>query len=234
MSHIKYTICRSGTYYYNRRLPKHAVVAYGRFIRCQLTKDPLEAEAYAMRLTEVLDSSWNDKAKMKAVDIQSLLESFKPRSALLSEMANEYLLLKPIDQTPPKVALATFLHLVGDRDVARYCRDDARVFVRNLSKNGNKNATIRRRINSLSAIFNYAFSELDLDKRNPFSKLMISGEEEDNSMTTVTRKEDRELTRNGPSSKSYVDRYKLIGIEVAHLKSQPIEILKNRLANTSK
>ena len=31
MSHIPYTICRSGTYYYNRRVPKHAVKAYGLF-----------------------------------------------------------------------------------------------------------------------------------------------------------------------------------------------------------
>ena len=29
MSHIPYTLCRSGTYYYNRRVPKHAVKAYG-------------------------------------------------------------------------------------------------------------------------------------------------------------------------------------------------------------
>ena len=33
MSHIPYTICRSGTYYYNRRVPIHAVNSYGHFIR---------------------------------------------------------------------------------------------------------------------------------------------------------------------------------------------------------
>jgi integrase len=44
---------------------------------------------------------------------------------------------------------------------------------------GNKTATIRRRINSLSAILNYAYAELDLDKRNPFSRLFIKGEGED-------------------------------------------------------
>ena len=41
---------------------------------------------------------------------------------------------------------------------------------------GNKTATIRRRINSLSAIINYAYSELDLDKRNPFTRLFIQNE----------------------------------------------------------
>jgi len=41
---------------------------------------------------------------------------------------------------------------------------------------GNKSATIRRRINSLSAILNYAYAELDLDKRNPFTRLIIRNE----------------------------------------------------------
>ena len=41
---------------------------------------------------------------------------------------------------------------------------------------GNKTATIRRRINSLSAIMNYTYSELDLDKCNPFTRLFIRNE----------------------------------------------------------
>ena len=53
MSHIPYTICRSGTYYYNRRVPKHAVEAYGSFIRQALSKCPEEAEAYAKHLGTV-------------------------------------------------------------------------------------------------------------------------------------------------------------------------------------
>jgi hypothetical protein len=71
VSHIPYTICRSGSYYYNRRAPKHAVSAYGLFIRQSLSPDPVEAELYSRRLNEVL-------------------ESFKPRSVLFSEMAEEY------------------------------------------------------------------------------------------------------------------------------------------------
>jgi hypothetical protein len=42
-----------------------------------------------------------------------------------------------------------------------------------------KTAMIRRRINSLSAIMNYAYSELDLDKRNPFTRLFIRNEGDD-------------------------------------------------------
>ena len=55
MSHIQYTLLRSGRYYYNRRVPKHAVETYGSFIRHVLSKDPDEAEALAKRLGNVLE-----------------------------------------------------------------------------------------------------------------------------------------------------------------------------------
>ena len=176
MSHIQYTISRSGTYYYNRRVPKHAVNSYGLFIRQALSKDPLEAEALAKRLSDVLEGAWSAKAIIPSVDISTIIASFKPRRVALSEIAAEYLALKQIDQTPPRVALSTFISLAGDRDVSEYTRQDAKLFVHHLQMKGNKTATIRRRINSLSAIINYAYSELDLDKRNPFTRLFIQNE----------------------------------------------------------
>ena len=179
MSHIQYTICRSGTYYYNRRVPKQAIATYGSFIRQALSNDPNEAAAYAERLSNVLEGSWATSTHIIPVDIISVVQGFKPRSSLLSEMAEEYLGLREIDQTSPRVALYTFYSLAGDRDVSLYTREDAKLFVRQLGLNGNKIATIRRRINSLSAIFNYAYSELDLEKRNPFSRLIIKAEGDD-------------------------------------------------------
>ena len=180
MSHISYTICRSGTYYYNRRVPKHAVKAYGSFIRQALSKCPEEAEAYAIRLSDVLEGSWSRTIEIiQPVDIPSVLASFKPRSFVLSEIAQEYFTLRDIDQKPPTVALSGFISLAGDRDVSEYTREDAKLFVRHLEMKGNKTATIRRRINSLSAILNYAYAELDLDKRNPFSRLIIKAERKD-------------------------------------------------------
>ena len=176
MSHIQYTICRSGTYYYNRRVPKHAVNSYGPFIRQALSKDPLEAEALAKRLSGVLKGAWSAAKDATPVNISTIIESFQPRRVALSEIAAEYLALKQIEQTPPRVALSTFISLAGDRDVSEYTRQDAKLFVHHLQMKGNKTATIRRRINSLSAIINYAYSELDLDKRNPFTRLFIQNE----------------------------------------------------------
>ena len=160
-------------------MPKHAVQAYGPFIRQALSKCPEEAEAYAKRLGDVLEGSWSNTAIIQSVDIPTILSSFKPRSFQLSEIAEEYLSLRVIDKKPPRVALSGFISLAGDRDVSQYTREDAKLFVRHLEIKRNKTATIRRRINSLSAILNYAYAELDLDKRNPFSRLFIKGEGED-------------------------------------------------------
>ena len=179
MSHIPYTICRSGSYYYNRRVPKHAVAAYGSFVRQYLSKCPDEAAEYAKRLGYVLEASWSNTTRIQPVDVATIIESFKPKSVLLSEMAEEYLALREIDQVPPRTALATFVSLAGDRDVSTYTREDAKLFVHHLQLKGNKTATIRRRINSLSAILNYALAELDLDKRNPFTRLIIRNEGHD-------------------------------------------------------
>ena len=60
MSHIQYTLSRSGRHYYNRRVPKHAVQAYGSFIRLALSKDASEAVAYAKRLGYVLEGAWSN------------------------------------------------------------------------------------------------------------------------------------------------------------------------------
>ena len=179
MSHIPYTLCRSGTYYYNRRVPKHAVRAYGSFIRQALSKCPEEAEAYAKRLGNALEGSWRNTTSIQPVDIPTILFSIKPRSFLLSEITEEYLSLSAIDETLPRAALSGFISLASDRDVSQYTREDAKLFVRHMEIKGNKTATIRRRINSISAIVNYAYAELDLDKRNPFSRLFIKGEGED-------------------------------------------------------
>ena len=88
--HIPYTICRSGTYYYNRHVPKHAVEAYGAFIRQALSKCPEDAEAYVKRLGNVLEGSWSNTTSIQPVDIPTILFSFKPRSFKLSEIATDF------------------------------------------------------------------------------------------------------------------------------------------------
>ena len=160
-------------------MPKIAVGAYGSHIRQALSKCSVEAADLSKRLSRVLESSWNNKAKVLPVNVEQVIQSFKPKSYLLSEVTEEYLSLRYIDEVPPRTAVDTFISLAGNRDVADYTREDAKLFVHHLTLKGNKTATIRRSINSLSAILNYAFAELDLDKRNPFTRLIIKNEGDD-------------------------------------------------------
>mgnify|MGYP006124649421 FL=1 len=104
-------------------------------------------------------------------------------------MSEEYLTLRQIDLPPPRVALTTFISIAGDRLVSEYTWEDAMLFVDYLAIKGNKTATIRRRTNSLSAIMNYAYFGLDLDKRNPFNRLFIRNEGNDISMRGTFTKE---------------------------------------------
>ena len=101
-------------------MPKRAVQSYGSFIRLALSKDASEAAAYAKRLGNVLEGAWSNPSRLQPVDMAGIIESFKPRSSLLSEMAEEYLALRQIDQTPPCVALTTFISIAGYRHVSEY------------------------------------------------------------------------------------------------------------------
>ena len=113
-------------------MPKHAVKTYGPFIRQALSKCPEEAEAYSKRLSNVLEGSWSGTTETTLVDIESIIQSFTPQSFLLSQIAEEYLTLRDINQKPPRVALAVFISLAGDRDISQYTREDAKLFCSSL------------------------------------------------------------------------------------------------------
>jgi len=66
-------------------VPKHAVQAYGSFIRQALPKCPEEAAAHEVRLSAVLEGAWRNTTLIQPVDIPTILTSFKPRVFVLSE-----------------------------------------------------------------------------------------------------------------------------------------------------
>ena len=168
---------RNGTFYFNRRVPKHAVEAFGCMIRVRLSDDFDEAKEIAEKLTGKLDDLW--AGMTSSVDLSAVVDACRPQPQVLSRWAQEYVELKDIGAIPPAVALSALIEVVGDKDVRDYRREDARAFVRYLTKKGNSTGTIRRRVNSIAAILNYALAELDTDHRNPFSRVHIQGEGKD-------------------------------------------------------
>ena len=115
----------------------------------------------------------NNKVK---VCIEQALQSVRPAKTTLAGVADEYITTRQVDAKSSMVAVRALLTVAGDREVQSYKRDDARALLAYLQSNGNKTATVRRRFNTISAILNYAYQELEIDKRNPFSKMTIIGE----------------------------------------------------------
>jgi integrase len=176
MSRISYTVERSGTYFYNRRVPKESVDIYGSIIRVRLGSDVEQVKLIANRITNALNRSF---VTGYFIDVRLLVEAMKPKVHSLTEIAEEYVELRDIDRLSPRLAVELLISVAGDLPVEDYSRDDARAFVKALELKGSATATIRRRINSISAILNYAYAEKDIDKRNPFSRIIIKGEGKD-------------------------------------------------------
>lgn len=176
MSHIQYTLLRSNTYYYNRRVTRAAKHIYGDFIRVALSTQQNEAKVLAARLTDALNAAWANPDLIVRIDIDTIISSHKPRLSKLSEFTSDYLSWKSIAPTPVLIASKSLISLLGDRHVSEYSREDIKLFAQSLLYRGNKTGTVRRRLNSISAVLNYAFAELELDKRNPASRVLIKGE----------------------------------------------------------
>ena len=174
-----HTTLRSGTYYYNRRVPRQAVEAFGMgAVQVSLGKNKDEVGPLAAALTDALDELWSADP-VHPVSVQSLLERLKPQMLTLADCMAEYLTLRSIDEKPCRLAVKSLIHICGNRPVDSYNRRDARALVYHLLRRGNKTATVRRRLQSLHAVFEYGLLEMEVDRRNPFSRLPIPREGQD-------------------------------------------------------
>ena len=119
-------------------MPSHAVAVYGIRTSQVSSSCPVQAEAYSTHLSNVLVASWASLNILTPINIPAVLDSFKPKYYLLSEMADEYPFLRKIDTVLPKLALETCIRLGGDRDVVFYTREDSKLFVGALLSLDNK------------------------------------------------------------------------------------------------
>ena len=96
----------------------------------------------------------------------------------LKAIVEEYVDLKSLNPKPLFETLEYLFNICGEKAVSEYTRDDARQFVKVYGAKV-KTTSVRRRLNSLNAVFNYAIYELDLPHRNPFARIIIKGEGKD-------------------------------------------------------
>jgi len=174
-SSVPHTVIRGRTYYFQMRVPKRHQQLYGQSIRARLSECEEEARTLATHLSHLLKQSWQSNTKVK-VCIDQVLSSIRPAKTTLAAIAEEYITTRQVDRKSSMVAIRALLTVAGDREVESYKRDDARALLAYLQSIGNKTATIRKRFNTIGAIMNYAYQELEIDRRNPFSKMTIVGE----------------------------------------------------------
>ena len=174
-SSIPHTVIRGRTYYFQMRVPKQHQQLYGQSIRARLSECEEEAAILATHLYNVLKQSFRSNSQIK-VCIDQVLSSIRPVKTTFAAIAEEYITTRQVDHKSSMVAVRALLTVAGDREVQSYKRDDARALLAYLQSVGNKTATIRRRFNTIGAIMNYAYQELEIDRRNPFSKMTIVGE----------------------------------------------------------
>jgi integrase len=174
-SSIPHTVVRGRTYYFQMRVPKQHQQLYGQSIRARLSECEGEARTLATHLSHLLKQSFRSNTQVK-VCIDQALRSVRPAKVTFAAIAEEYVTTRQVDHKSSMVAIRALLTVAGDREVESYKRDDARALLAYLQSVGNKTATIRRRFNTISAILNFAYQELEIDRRNPFAKMTIVGE----------------------------------------------------------
>ena len=167
----QHTVTRAGLLYYNRRVPAHAKEIFGDFIRMRIDS-PQAAEA----MTKRLDAIWQAETVTQAVSLNSLKDATNTKTAKLSNVVKEYVEVKGIQHNPTLSSVEALISMSGDMDVGQYTRQDARNFVSKLIEKGNRTTAIRRRLNCLSAVFNYAYAEYEIEGRNPFTRVLIARE----------------------------------------------------------
>jgi integrase len=123
-----------------------------------------------------LNDIWAEDHIEASPDLQTLLAATTTKQATLTTIATEYVEVRGIQDNPTISSALLLAQLSGDMSIENYGRQDARNFVQTLLQREMRTTSIRRRLNCLSAIFNYAFAEYEIDGRNPFTRVLIARE----------------------------------------------------------
>jgi integrase len=185
---IKYLLRKAGILYYQRGIPADICPHYSgrRLIHINLkTQDLGKAAGLCAKYAAADDVRW--QAIRNGVDPEAAAETAlilrvargrKP--TLLSNALERYLGEHKRGQDvrfirDARRAIGLVTSIVGDLPLEKYTRDHARA-VRDALAPGHSTATVRRRLDSICAIFNLGRREFDIQCQNPFEKLAIARE----------------------------------------------------------
>jgi integrase len=188
MVKIKYLLRKDGLLYYQRGIPADIRPHYsGRpLIRINLqTQDLGKAAGLCAKYAAADDVRWqairsgqDPEAAAQMAAILRVARGRKP--TLLSDALERYLGEHKRGQDvrfirDARRAIGLVTSIVGDLPLEKYTRDHARA-VREALMVGHSTATVRRRLDSICAIFNLGRREFDVTCLNPFERLAIARE----------------------------------------------------------
>jgi integrase len=189
---VKHTYVRDGVYYYERRVPKDLERHYPRqkMVFSLRTKSVKIARSLAQSLTLQLDQYWSalrvQRGEMFALNLfpteipvlygDGVRESHA--DVTLDQAKQIYLKHKGAGRpdTFHRAAERTTKYLseaIGEKTIGNIQKTDAILFRDYLVTRGLKGPSIGRVFGNARTIINIAFSELGIDKPNPFSGVFI-------------------------------------------------------------
>jgi integrase len=116
--------------------------------------------------------------------VRLLREDPTQRPMLLSDALETYLTNHNKGSLPKFIKSTRFavdqaIEAVGDMPLQAYRRDHAKRVRDHMLARGNKTTSVRRRLNTIKAVFNKGLLEFELQAKNPFEKIEIRNEEVD-------------------------------------------------------
>jgi len=186
---VRYTYNREGYFYFSRRVPDDLVQHYDcrRIVQSLRTKQPSEARSRAALLASKLDAYWAQMRLMNADmpgkhRLRQAVVGSGPISRVGPPVAHSVSLNEALDiylkqkgagkgktfRMAAERACGYLIDAAGLKHLHEYTRADGLAFRDFLVKRGLVGSSVSRVFNSISAVFNFASSELGLDLRNPF------------------------------------------------------------------
>ena len=176
-----YLYRKRGVYYLQKRIPKPLIPQYGRSIlqRSLRTADRTEAVRLSSQIVAALHREWQEFLFALPQDGSSVYERLitgPKQEPSLTKAMRLYVQAtgKEGNQrfiASSKRSVAEVISLSGDKTISAYKRSDALKFRDALVSRGSSQATVKRNLSNVRAIWNYIAREHGIETVNPFANM---------------------------------------------------------------
>jgi integrase len=176
-----YLYRKRGIYYLQKRIPKPLIPKYGRSIlqRSLRTNNRADAVRISSSIVAALSREWQDILFTLSQDSGSVVEALKigpKQEPSLTESMQLYVQATGRQGNRRFVAstersVSEVISLSGDKAISAYSRLDALKFRDTLVSRGCSQATVKRNLSNIRAVWNFVAREHGIKSINPFANM---------------------------------------------------------------